>query len=515
MINKIFFSNFQIQNIEYDENKVHIILKSNTLSTKCTCCQYENNKVHSKYIRQILYLPMIDKYTKLSLVTRRFFCTNIECKRKIFFEEFTGFISRYKRLTERLSKYLINISLTQSSNQAYRVINKLIPVSASSILRIAKKHTDPIKYDAEYIGIDDFSFKKGITFGTIICDLTTGKAIDVINSRNLDEVTKHLKLYKNAKVVSRDRSTTYAKAINDALPNATQVADRFHIIHNFLDGICDFLKKYIGKSIKIIKETNTESPLITKDLYEDNEKALKKKEFIIKTQKLYLDNVPIREIARELDISRNTVRKYINIEDVNKVRYNRKTTPIYFYKDLIINRLIEKTPYKDILLELNSHVIEYSYSSMAKLAKQLKQEGLPNTVKGDKSYIFTRYNLIKIFWNHINTSKELWSVNRISEDHPLLDDIFLSIATLREVLDSKNEIMLSEWINNNSRSKIKEIRSFINGIYKDYSSVVNAVIFPESNGILEGNVNRLKYIKRSMFGRASFNLLRNKILANI
>lgn len=110
----------------------------------------------------------------------------------------------------------------------------------------------------------------------------------------------------------------------------------------------------------------------------------------------------------------------------------------------------------------------------------------------------------------------MWSIlNRILEDYPLLDDIFLSIATLREVLDSINEIMLSEWINNNSRSKIKEICSFINGICKDYSSVVNDVIFPESNGILEGNVNRLKYIKSSMFGRASFNLLRNKILANI
>lgn len=99
------------------------------------------------------------------------------------------------------------------------------------------------------------------------------------------------------------------------------------------------------------------------------------------------------------------MRKYINIEDVNKVRYNRNPIPIYFYKELIINRLIEKTPYKDILLELNSHGIEYSYSPMAKLAKQLKQEGLSNTVKNDKSYIFTRYNLIKIFWNHINISK--------------------------------------------------------------------------------------------------------------
>lgn len=104
---------------------------------------------------------------------------------------------------------------------------------------------------------------------------------------------------------------------------------------------------------------------------------------------------------------------------------------------------------------------------------------------------------------------------KIIDKYPLLDDVFMSIAMLRDVLDSKNQESLSEWIDYNSNSQIKEIKSFINGVRKDYTSVANAVIYSESNGILEGNVNRLKYIKRSMFGRASFNLLRNKVLANI
>lgn len=129
MINKNFFDNFESKNIERDENKVHIILKSTFLTAKFTCCHWENTKVHSKYVRKVLYLTVIDKYTKLGIITRRFFYTNINCERKIFSEEFNGFISRYKRTTERLFKYLINISLTQSSNQAYRVINKLLPIS--------------------------------------------------------------------------------------------------------------------------------------------------------------------------------------------------------------------------------------------------------------------------------------------------------------------------------------------------------------------------------------------------
>lgn len=79
MINKIFFDNFEIKNIEHDENKVHIILKSTCLTAKCTCCHCESTKVHSKYVRQVLDLLIIDKYIKLDIITRRFFCTNINC----------------------------------------------------------------------------------------------------------------------------------------------------------------------------------------------------------------------------------------------------------------------------------------------------------------------------------------------------------------------------------------------------------------------------------------------------
>lgn len=518
MINEILFGNFKIENIEYNQNNVCIILKSNTLDGKCNCCGNKTTKVHSRYKRQVLDLPILDRYTKLSIITRRFFCINTNCKRKIFSEEFNGFLLKYKRLTERLSNYLINIGLSQSANQAHRIIKKFIPVSASTILRLAKSYEINVKYNSKFIGIDDFSLKKGITFGTIICDLITGKPIDIIESRNLDEVTKHLKLYKNAKVVSRDRSTTYAKAIKDALPNSTQIAERFHIIHNFLEGICNFLKKYIGKSIKITKEKHNEV-VVTKEVYVyvDTDKNSKKKELIKKVKELYLNNMPIREISRKVSTSRNTVKKYIKIDDVDNIRYNNKPTAIYLYKDFIINLLVQKTPYKDIILELNKHGIQYSYSSMAKLGNKLKKEGLPKEVKNDKSYSFTRYNLIKIFWNYYNNSNsEVWGLLlKALEEYPLLDDIFIAIATLREVFDSKNEDNLIEWINYNSNSKIKEITSFINGINKDYTSVANAIAYPESNGILEGNVNRLKYIKRSMFGRASFNLLRNKVLANI
>ena len=361
-----------VENIEYNEDRISIIIKAISLGAKCTCCGNFTSKVHSKYKRKALDLPMLDKHTRLTVIARRFFCTNDACSRKIFSEEFSEFLLRYKRLTQRLSNHLIKIGLSQSANQSHRIFKKYIPVSASSILRLTRNYNVPVKYDAEFIGIDDFSFRKGISFGSIICDLKTGKPIDIINSRNLEDVIVHLKLYKNVKIVSRDRSTTYAKAINDALPEAMQVADRFHIIHNFIEGACDFLKRYIGKSIKVIKKTDIEIA-IEKASYINNDTIIRKKELIKKVQDLYLSGTPIKQIVRELAISRNTVKKYIKIDDIESVRYNAKPTLFHFYKDFITNLLIEKKSYKEILLALDNLGVKYSYSSLAKYANSLKK----------------------------------------------------------------------------------------------------------------------------------------------
>lgn len=171
MIGEAFFNNFTVENIEYNNESVLITLKSNKSEVTCTCCGSFSSKIHSNYERNILDLPMIDKYTKLKIRVRRFFCTNVNCKRKIFAESFNGFISRYKRLTDRLSSYVTQIALCQSANQSQRILKKFIPISTSSILRLANNYSISVNYDAELIGIDDFSFKKGISFGSIICDL--------------------------------------------------------------------------------------------------------------------------------------------------------------------------------------------------------------------------------------------------------------------------------------------------------------------------------------------------------
>jgi transposase len=96
--------------------------------------------------------------------------------------------------------------------------------------------------------------------------------------------------------------------------------------------------------------------------------------------------------------------------------------------------------------------------------------------------------------------------------YPRLNDIAIALEGFSNIFKYKSKRLLNTWIDNHKNCEIKKIQSFVNGVIKDYESVKNAVTYNYSNGVLEGNINRLKMIKRSMYGKAGFHLLRQKVL---
>ncbi|WP_278336640.1 transposase [Clostridium gasigenes] len=289
-------------------------VKSKEKGAFCSKCGAYSNNTHSKYIRKVLDMPIINKKTILFIISRRFYCKNLECVQVAFSEQFHDIAGKYNRKTGRLTNYLVKFVLSQSANSLTSLFKELIPISSSTFLRIAHNHEIEPNYTSTTIGLDDFSFKRGITFGTLVCDLATNKPIDLIEIRELDPVSNPLKNYTNASLVSRDRSTTYASAINNSLPDAIHVADSFHIIHNLMEASSDFLKTYIGKGVKF-DIVNTNKIQFNDEIVVSNSK-LNKAHIIDKVKELHKNEMAIRQICREVDLSRNTVRKYINLDDL-------------------------------------------------------------------------------------------------------------------------------------------------------------------------------------------------------
>lgn len=511
MISKAFFEDkVKVEDINYSEHNVKITIKSKSKGYYCPKCGCYSMNPHSKYIRKVLDMPMINKQTILFVIVRRFYCKNKHCSQVAFSEQFHDLFEKYHRRTTRLSNFILKLALSQTANQLSRILSDLISISSSTLLRIAKHYKIKGNYTVTAIGIDDFSFKKGINFGTLICDLETNKPIDLINSRELKEVSEHLSNYSNVKIVSRDRSTTYAAAISTALPNATHVADRFHIIHNLMEASSDFLKGYIGKGIKFDK-IDLDEFIINTDTNVSDAKA-SKYGLIEQVKNLHKSGMAIRRIVKEVGISRNTVRKYVAMEVLDHTYSSNSVKKHDIYHSEIVKLLKAGKTYEQISNELKEKGISYSYSSVAKYCSKLKKSNNIKDIACKK--LITRYTLLKYFWSgtSIAKSEDEPLIKEAMKKYPRLNDLAIAIGGFSDIFKCKSKKMLSTWINYHKNSEIKEIRSFVNGIIKDYKSVENAVTYNYSNGVLEGNVNRLKMIKRSMYGRAGFHLLRQKVL---
>jgi len=239
------------------KEEIHIFIKSQTHTQTCPSCKQECNEYHSTYRRKIQDLPIFSKTVILHLTAYRYYCHNSECKQKVFCESVDGFFEFYKRMTGRLEDFLIALALNTSCEGAARVCQLLgIKISGDTLIRkVIKKanQMEPVKTDI--IGVDDWAYKKGSTYGTIIVDGRTHKPIDLLDGRDGKGLKEWLKRNQQVKIVTRDRASAYASAIREVLPQAMQIADRFHLHQNLLVAIRNVTAQEIPAKVKIIQNS--------------------------------------------------------------------------------------------------------------------------------------------------------------------------------------------------------------------------------------------------------------------
>ncbi|GAB6169343.1 hypothetical protein JCM1393_18030 [Clostridium carnis] len=251
----------KITNILEDTKVIKISLKSQSNNCICPKCNIISNKYHGTYIRKVQDLPILGKQVLLEINSYEYKCKNIDCSNKTIVESFDGFISYYSRMTERLSDFLCTLALETSCEGAARIAKNMnIKVSGDTIIKILLKKYDEMKINtcSSTVGIDDFAFKKNHNYGTIIVDEKTHKPIAILDGRDGKTLSTWLKDNKHLKVVTRDRASSYAKVIEQELPSAMQIADRFHIHQNLLQAIKKALYKEIPSTIKIENDIKTQ-----------------------------------------------------------------------------------------------------------------------------------------------------------------------------------------------------------------------------------------------------------------
>ena len=229
-------------------------MKSITACCTCPKCGQTTKNYHGTYMRKVQDLPILGKNVQLETTAHEYNCMNKECNTTSISETFDGFLNAYSRMTERCAVFVCILALETSCEGCARICKTLgIKTSGDTVIRLLLKRYEllPNPETGDVIGVDDFAYKKGNTYGTIIVNEKTHEPITLLDGRDGETLREWLKNNKQVKVITRDRASAYARVIAEELPDAMQVADRFHLHQNLLEAIKKALNKEIPATITI------------------------------------------------------------------------------------------------------------------------------------------------------------------------------------------------------------------------------------------------------------------------
>lgn len=258
-IQQFFPNDLQIQNIETTSDVVYIKMKSGTRSITCPKCKMECNRYHAVHKRKVQDLPIWGKRTVLLLSIYEFDCENPDCDCISTTETFGNFLNSYSRMTERLADLVTQLALETSCEGAARILQSMnIAISGDTVIRTLIKRYDkqPVLSCGCCVGVDDFSFKKRHKYGTIIVDEETHNPVAVLKGRDENTLKAWLEQNKHVTTITRDRASAYARAIEEVLPDAMQIADRFHLHQNLLEAVNKVLERELAVTTAVPHSPN-------------------------------------------------------------------------------------------------------------------------------------------------------------------------------------------------------------------------------------------------------------------
>jgi transposase len=385
------------------------------------------------------------------------------------------------------------------------------------------------------VGIDDFAWKRGKRYGTVIIDLETHDLLDLLPDREAESVKQWLAAHPEIEIVSRDRAGAYADGATQGAPQAQQIADRWHLCKNLGDAVQDYLIRQ-----KIQMPPSPSQNISAQEVatacapppppeprpcrYASKERTERKQLLIDQVKRMQKQGHSSHEIADSLHLARNTVRKYLRLEGpVQPTPRTRRLSQLDPFYDSLTERWNEGcTNAHQLFTELQ----EKGYrggettvrSFVARLRKGLSGMARPPKYakKGTSSSASptSPRELSRLLSKREEdlTSDEKGDLARLLESSGEVKQVHQLLQAFLQMLRERRPERLNGWMKNARESGIKELKSFVAGIERDYDAVRAGLTFPWSQGPVEGTVNKIKTHKRLMYGRASFTLLRQKLL---
>jgi transposase len=537
----------KLEEVAIDAEIVSLSVESTCPSVACPVCGQKTARFHSRYLRTLADLPWGGRSVRLSLRVRRFRCTDSGCPREIFAERLPSVVEPYARKTRRLREVLGLFGFALGGEGGARLLGRLgMKASPSALLRYVRGSPEVAHPQPRAVGIDDWAFRRGRRYGTMIVDLERHEVIDLLEDREAGAVRAWLERHPQIRIVARDRGGAYAEAATKGAPQAMQVADRWHLMHNLAGALEEFLL-HKKKVLREAARTETRSPegdyatsfsagSLTPNRariwYEKQLDASRKRHERIVEQwkdirRLHLAGADVHDIAKRLGVSRETVYRYRRMEEPPEpVRFRHKKRVLDPYVPYILRRWEEGCRNGTKLYrEIREQGYAYGASNVARLVAELRRArvgggGSANdrtqggVVLPDKASVPTARQGAALFLKRrekLTAEQEAYLDRLGTLDRASADAYRLTQEFAKMVRGLEGE-KLDEWLRDADASEAEVMKRFAKGLKKDLAAVRAGLTESWSSGPVEGFIHKLKLIKRSMYGRASFGLLRSRVL---
>jgi transposase len=545
-----------LDRVEITAEAVTLCLRTTASAAPCPRCAQPARQVHSSYARFAHDLPIQGRPALLRLTTRRFFCCTADCPRRVFCEQFPGLLAKHAQATTRLSDTHRALGLALGGEPGARLAAKLgMPTSPDTLLRRVKQSrpnsgTAP---SPRVVGVDDWALRKGHTYGTIIIDLERSTVLELLPGRDGAELKTWLGKHPEVEILSRDRWASFADAASVAAPQAQQVADRWHLLKNAREALERFLDRYAGRiatafsapaqatataapgppalpevvplppSAPLTEVASSPSAATAESPPQQRPmtaRQQRRRERHREVRRLHAEGQSLRHIARALHLSRNTVLRYARTEqcpDWRPGRTRRMGSSLAAPHAERIEAWLAagNRNVAELHRQLQAEDMTLGYHALLRfVTRRLAARGeRPDRVpvappapsaKGLSFAVIARPAERK--------EKQQTQVARLREMDVAVAETVGLVEGFAALIRKQGGTTLQDWQEKARISASIELRRFAEGLGRDQAAVQAALDQPWSNGPVEGHVNRLKTIKRQMYGRAGLSLLRARVL---
>jgi transposase len=497
----------------------------------CPDCGLPSQRLHSHYPRVLRDLPWQGRPATIRVTARRFRCLNLLCARKTFAERLGSVASTSARRTTRLGDLQRHVAFALGGEAASRLSKRLaIPTSPDTLLRMAAKpamaETPPPT--PKILGVDDWAWRRGHRYGTILVDLERNEVIDLLPDRQAETLAKWLLQHPEIEVVARDRAGAYADGIRQGAPEAVQVSDRWHLLRNLGDAVRAVVDRHHGDLRRAAKQMDDPTPTpsveeaasepvirrVTAAQHRSQDALARRHSRYEEAARLRSVGLSISGIAEALGVERKTIRRWLGAgrapiwnmpprgsiltshldyldgrwaagcRNVSQL-WRELVTLGFSGRPGVVYRWAEARDRTKPRVSLRQKAGNRQVGSNRQLAQQLMADpdGLP---KAERAFVSHLLDQVPPVAEAITVAKRLNALLRRK-----------TVETLTQILDAAAATPLKE---------------FAASLRRDIPAVQAALDLRWTTSPVEGQINRLKMLKRTMYGRAGFQLLRARVL---